>query len=187
MPVRVAHWLIALSIVVLSVTGPLHRAPVHHRRRARPASQFVMGWMKVIHGYAAYRVHHGGAACASSGCSPATDTRAGTSSSRCTRRGARDPADGLVLLVRSAQASGIRWPQPGGRLRLSRWCSGCIFAGHRDRARDATRRAPTSARRCDGSRRSRRSSAACRSRAGFTTWSCGCCSASRCITSTARC
>jgi Ni/Fe-hydrogenase 1 B-type cytochrome subunit len=52
-PVRIAHWLIALSIVVLSVTGyyigrPFIIAP-------GPAEQsFVMGWMKVIHTYTAF-------------------------------------------------------------------------------------------------------------------------------------
>lgn len=52
-PVRIAHWLIALSIVVLSTTGfyighPLMTVPGEARQ------WFVMGWMKVIHGYAAY-------------------------------------------------------------------------------------------------------------------------------------
>jgi Ni/Fe-hydrogenase 1 B-type cytochrome subunit len=52
-PVRITHWLIAFSIVVLSVTGfyigrPFISVP-------GPAGQsFVMGWMKVIHGYTAY-------------------------------------------------------------------------------------------------------------------------------------
>jgi Ni/Fe-hydrogenase 1 B-type cytochrome subunit len=52
-PVRVTHWLIALSIVILSLTGfyisyPFITVP-------GPAGQaFVMGWVKVIHGYTAY-------------------------------------------------------------------------------------------------------------------------------------
>jgi Ni/Fe-hydrogenase 1 B-type cytochrome subunit len=52
-PVRITHWLIVLSIFVLSATGfyigrPWVAAP-------GPATQsFTMGWMKVIHGYAAY-------------------------------------------------------------------------------------------------------------------------------------
>lgn len=52
-PVRITHWLIALAIVVLSVTGfyigrPFITVP-------GPAGQsFVMGWVKVIHGYTAY-------------------------------------------------------------------------------------------------------------------------------------
>jgi Ni/Fe-hydrogenase 1 B-type cytochrome subunit len=52
-PVRVTHWLIALSILVLSVTGfyigrPFVIVP-------GPAGQsFTMGWMKVIHAYASY-------------------------------------------------------------------------------------------------------------------------------------
>jgi Ni/Fe-hydrogenase 1 B-type cytochrome subunit len=53
LPVRIAHWLMALSIAVLSVTGlyighPFMTVP-------GPAGNwFVMGWMKVIHGYTAY-------------------------------------------------------------------------------------------------------------------------------------
>jgi len=52
-PVRVTHWLIALSIVVLSVTGFYIGNPFI--TVSGPAGQhFVMGWMKVIHGWAAY-------------------------------------------------------------------------------------------------------------------------------------
>ena len=52
-PVRVTHWLIALSIVVLSATGlyighPFLIVPGEAREH------FVMGWMKIIHGYTAY-------------------------------------------------------------------------------------------------------------------------------------
>lgn len=52
-PVRVTHWLIVLSIVLLSITGfyigrPMIAVP-------GPAGQsFLMGWAKVIHGYTAY-------------------------------------------------------------------------------------------------------------------------------------
>jgi Ni/Fe-hydrogenase 1 B-type cytochrome subunit len=51
-PVRVAHWLIALSIVVLAATGiyighPFISVPGEAR------FSFVMGWTKVIHFYAA--------------------------------------------------------------------------------------------------------------------------------------
>ena len=52
-PVRVTHWLIVLSILILSATGfyigrPMATVP-------GPAGQsFIMGWVKVIHGYAAY-------------------------------------------------------------------------------------------------------------------------------------
>ena len=52
LPVRITHWLIAGTIVVLSVTGlyigtPFIIVP-------GPAGRsFVMGWMKVIHSYAA--------------------------------------------------------------------------------------------------------------------------------------
>ena len=52
-PVRVTHWLIAGSIVVLSVTGFYIGNPFI--TVAGPAGQaFVMGWMKVIHSYAAF-------------------------------------------------------------------------------------------------------------------------------------
>lgn len=52
LPVRISHWLIALSFVVLAVTGFYIGSPfiiVSGPARDR----FVMGWMKVIHNYAA--------------------------------------------------------------------------------------------------------------------------------------
>lgn len=52
-PVRVTHWLIFLSISVLSVTGLYIGYPVI--AVAAPAGRhFVMGWMKVVHFWAAY-------------------------------------------------------------------------------------------------------------------------------------
>ena len=52
-PVRLAHWLIVLSIGVLSMTGLYMGHPL--TVVTGPATQsFVMGWIKVIHGYAAY-------------------------------------------------------------------------------------------------------------------------------------
>jgi Ni/Fe-hydrogenase 1 B-type cytochrome subunit len=52
-PVRVAHWLIAFSIFILSATGLYMGNPF--MTVTGPATQsFVMGWMKVIHGYTAY-------------------------------------------------------------------------------------------------------------------------------------
>jgi Ni/Fe-hydrogenase 1 B-type cytochrome subunit len=50
--VRITHWVIALSIVVLSVTGIYIGHPFVSV--SGPAGQhFVMGWMKVVHFYAA--------------------------------------------------------------------------------------------------------------------------------------
>ncbi len=52
-PVRLTHWLIASSIIVLAVTGfyigrPMITVP-------GPAGEsFFMGWVKVVHGYVAY-------------------------------------------------------------------------------------------------------------------------------------
>jgi Ni/Fe-hydrogenase 1 B-type cytochrome subunit len=52
-PVRLTHWLIAASIIVLAVTGfyigrPMITVP-------GPAGEsFFMGWVKVVHGYVAY-------------------------------------------------------------------------------------------------------------------------------------
>jgi Ni/Fe-hydrogenase 1 B-type cytochrome subunit len=52
-PVRITHWLIAGSIVVLSVTGLYIGHPFI--TVTGPANQhFVMGWAKAIHGYTAY-------------------------------------------------------------------------------------------------------------------------------------
>ena len=52
-PVRITHWLIALCIVVLSVTGFYIGSPfIIVTGEAR--SLFMMGWVKVIHGYTAY-------------------------------------------------------------------------------------------------------------------------------------
>jgi Ni/Fe-hydrogenase 1 B-type cytochrome subunit len=52
-PVRVTHWLIATAIVVLSVSGLYISRPF--MSMPGPAGQsFVMGWMKIIHAYAAY-------------------------------------------------------------------------------------------------------------------------------------
>jgi Ni/Fe-hydrogenase 1 B-type cytochrome subunit len=52
-PVRITHWLIAGSIVVLSATGFYIGYPFV--TVSGPAGQhFVMGWAKAIHGYAGY-------------------------------------------------------------------------------------------------------------------------------------
>lgn len=52
-PVRVTHWLIAGSIVLLSITGFYIGRPFV--TVSGPAGDsFLMGWVKVIHGYTAY-------------------------------------------------------------------------------------------------------------------------------------
>ena len=52
-PVRITHWLIAGSILVLSVTGFYIGHPFVST--VGPAREhFFMGWVKVIHGYTAY-------------------------------------------------------------------------------------------------------------------------------------
>ena len=52
-PVRITHWLIALAIALLSVTGFYIGYPFI--TVSGPAGQhFVMGWMKVIHAWSAY-------------------------------------------------------------------------------------------------------------------------------------
>ena len=52
-PVRITHWLIALSIVVLSATG-IYIGNPFITVSGRAGDHFVMGWTKVIHGYTAY-------------------------------------------------------------------------------------------------------------------------------------
>ena len=52
-PVRITHWLIALTLVILSITGFYIGRPFMSVPGPAGAS-FVMGWMKVIHAYAAW-------------------------------------------------------------------------------------------------------------------------------------
>jgi Ni/Fe-hydrogenase 1 B-type cytochrome subunit len=52
-PVRITHWLIALSIVVLSMTG-LYIGYPFINVTGQAGQHFVMGWMKVIHSWASY-------------------------------------------------------------------------------------------------------------------------------------
>jgi len=50
-PVRVTHWVIAVSIIILSVTGIYIGIP---KTLALNPSQFVMGWVRFVHFVAAY-------------------------------------------------------------------------------------------------------------------------------------
>lgn len=50
-PVRVTHWVNMLSILILSVTGVFIGAP---KVLALDASQFAMGWFRLVHFVAAY-------------------------------------------------------------------------------------------------------------------------------------
>ena len=52
-PVRVTHWLMVIAILILSVTG-LYIGHPFMTVAGEARRSFVMGWMKVIHGYAAY-------------------------------------------------------------------------------------------------------------------------------------
>ena len=52
-PVRLTHWLSACSIIVLSVTG-LYIGRPFMTVSGQAGQSFVMGWMKVIHSYAAF-------------------------------------------------------------------------------------------------------------------------------------
>ena len=52
-PVRITHWLIALSIVVLSATG-LYIGHPFLIVSGEARQHFVMGWAKAIHMYTAY-------------------------------------------------------------------------------------------------------------------------------------
>src|SRR5215510_10121536 len=52
-PVRVTHWVIVLSIGVLSVTG-LYIGHPFIAATGQAGRHFVMGWIKVIHFWAAY-------------------------------------------------------------------------------------------------------------------------------------
>ena len=55
-PVRITHWLIALTLVILSVTGLYIGRPF--MTVSGPAGEsFVMGWMKVIHAVLGMGVH----------------------------------------------------------------------------------------------------------------------------------
>jgi Ni/Fe-hydrogenase 1 B-type cytochrome subunit len=52
-PVRITHWLIVVSILILSATGLY----IGHPIGAPPGAAgqwFIMGWIKVIHGWTAY-------------------------------------------------------------------------------------------------------------------------------------
>ena len=52
-PVRITHWLIAFSIILLSVTGFYIGNPFI-TVSGQAGQHFVMGWMKVIHGWTAW-------------------------------------------------------------------------------------------------------------------------------------
>jgi Ni/Fe-hydrogenase 1 B-type cytochrome subunit len=52
-PVRIAHWLIAISIFLLAATG-LYMGRPFMTVPGAAGDSFVMGWVKVVHGYVAY-------------------------------------------------------------------------------------------------------------------------------------
>ncbi len=52
-PVRITHWLVAASILVLSVTG-LYIGHPFMTTTGEARAHFLMGWMKTVHFYTAY-------------------------------------------------------------------------------------------------------------------------------------
>jgi Ni/Fe-hydrogenase 1 B-type cytochrome subunit len=54
LPVRMYHWLNALVIVVLCITGYYIGQPLALNSHKDPSSQFTMGWIRMIHFIAAY-------------------------------------------------------------------------------------------------------------------------------------
>ena len=54
LPVRYYHWLNALAIIVLIVTGFFISKPLAIHSHQEAANQFTMGWVRVIHFIASY-------------------------------------------------------------------------------------------------------------------------------------
>ncbi|OYY23557.1 MAG: Ni/Fe-hydrogenase, b-type cytochrome subunit, partial [Sphingobacteriia bacterium 35-40-8] len=54
LPVRYYHWLNALAIIALIITGFLIASPLALQSNQEATNRFVMGWVRVIHFIAAY-------------------------------------------------------------------------------------------------------------------------------------
>jgi hypothetical protein len=70
LPVRVYHWINAIALVALCVTGYLIGAPIRAFYAAEAYQQYWFGWVRFIHFTAAFWL-------GSTGASPATSTLAG--------------------------------------------------------------------------------------------------------------
>ena len=145
---RVTHWLIALSIAVLSVTG-LYIGHPFITVSGPAGSRFVMGWVKVDPLLRRVRVHHCGAAAHHLDVHRQQVRALGQVHSGAPRSAARLLADAQVLPVRCcASRPGFVGHNPLAGLDLHRWSSACTSLADRHRARCCAARAPTSTRRC---------------------------------------
>ena len=81
LPVRAYHWINAIALVTLCVTGYLIGAPIRMFYAAEAYQQYWFGWVRFIHFVAAY-VYVFNFLARLSGASSATSTPTGTPSSR---------------------------------------------------------------------------------------------------------
>ena len=56
LPVRVYHWINAVALVLLCITGYLIGAPIRAFYAAEAYQQYWFGWVRFIHFLCAYRV-----------------------------------------------------------------------------------------------------------------------------------
>jgi hypothetical protein len=88
LPVRVYHWINAVALVLLCVTGYLIGAPIRAFYAAEAYQQYWFGWVRFIHFLAAF-VYVFNFLARSTGASSATSTPVGAPSSRSRSRNGR--------------------------------------------------------------------------------------------------